>query len=163
MVQRAVLAALARKGRQAWVILPASISGADKRNASWLAAHGVHVRLMPDRPTYLHAKLICTANEAFIGSENFSYSSLSENREVGVVLHQAGEIHRLQAQFRYDWARSRPPAVGTPNAQRPPGFPPEASATTAALGGGVWCAAQNGICSQERHLQSSLPLSAVVP
>ena len=106
---RAVLDALARKGKQAWVILPASISADDKRNASWLAAHGVHVRLMPVRPTYLHAKLICTADKAFIGSENFSYSSLgvSGNREVGVMLHKASEIHRLQAQFRHDWSRSR--------------------------------------------------------
>lgn len=105
---RAVLAALARKGKHAWVILPASISAADKRNATRLAAHGVHVRLMPIHPTYLHAKAICAANEAFIGSENFSYSSLSENREVGVVLHQAGEVSQLWAQFRHDWARSRP-------------------------------------------------------
>jgi phosphatidylserine/phosphatidylglycerophosphate/cardiolipin synthase-like enzyme len=107
---RAVLNALARKGKQAWVILPASISAADKRNASWLAAHGVHVRLMPVHPTYLHAKLICTANEAFIGSENFSYSSLGSygNREVGVILHKASEAHRLQVQFRHDWSRSRP-------------------------------------------------------
>lgn len=107
---RTVLDALARKGKQAWVILPARISATDKRNASWLAAHGVHVRLMPVRPTYLHAKLICTANEAFIGSENFSYSSLGVggNREVGVMLRKASAIHRLQAQFRHDWGRSRP-------------------------------------------------------
>lgn len=92
------------------MILPASISAADNRNASWLAAHGVHVRLMPVCPTCLHAKLICTADEAFIGSENFSYSSLSVsgNREVGVMLHNAMAIHRLQAQFRHDWIRSRP-------------------------------------------------------
>lgn len=105
---RAVLDALARKGTRAWVILPASISAADNCNASWLAAHGVHVRLMPVRPTYLHAKLIYTADEAFIGSENFSFSSLEENREAGVILHNATAIHKLQAQFRHDWSRSRP-------------------------------------------------------
>ena len=107
---RAVLAALARKGNQAWVILPASISASDKRNASWLAAHGAHVRLMPVHPIYMHAKLICTPHEAFIGSENFSYSSLGAdgNREVGVILHKVSEVDRLQAQFRRDWSRTRP-------------------------------------------------------
>jgi len=51
--------------------------------------------------------LICAAHEAFIGSENFSYSSLSENREVGVILHRAAEIRQLQAQFMHDWSHSR--------------------------------------------------------
>ena len=105
---RAILRALAHKGRQAWIILPASISATDRRNAEYLASRGVHIRLLPVRPTYMHAKAICTQNEAFIGSENFSYSSLAENREVGVILHKKADINRLKAQFRHDWNQARP-------------------------------------------------------
>jgi len=101
---RAILEAIAAKGREARVILPASISAQDRRNVEWLESRGVQVRLLKKSPIYMHAKMIVGARESFIGSENFSASSLNLNREMGLVLSGGG---RLAAQFDRDWARAR--------------------------------------------------------
>lgn len=98
-----MLGAIAAKGAQAWVILPASISAQDRRNVAFLERHEVHVRLMPKRPVYLHAKTEISSRYAFVGSENYSTSSLEENREMGLILTNPSDISRLQAQFARDW------------------------------------------------------------
>ena len=100
---REMLNAIAAKGAQAWVILPASISGQDKRNVAYLVQHGVHVRLMPKRPIYMHAKAEISSHYAFVGSENYSASSLEANREMGLILNNPRDISMLQAQFARDW------------------------------------------------------------
>ncbi|MCR1347490.1 phospholipase D-like domain-containing protein [Acidithiobacillus ferrooxidans] len=100
---REMLDAIAAKGAQAWVILPASISGQDKRNVAYLVQHGVHVRLMPKRPIYMHAKAEISSHYAFVGSENYSASSLEANREMGLILNNPMDISMLQAQFARDW------------------------------------------------------------
>ncbi len=102
---RAILDALAAKGRSARVILPASISAQDRRNVAWLKSRGVQVRLLPKHPLYMHAKMITGKDEAFVGSENFSEASLDRNREMGLLLH-GGAIGKLQEQFNRDWARA---------------------------------------------------------
>ena len=105
---RAILDAIAAKGRSARVILPASISAQDRRNVAWLKSRGVQVRLLPKHPLYMHAKMITGQDEAFIGSENFSEASLNGNREMGLLLH-GGAIGKLQEQFNRDWARAEEP------------------------------------------------------
>ncbi|MBU2844170.1 phospholipase D-like domain-containing protein [Acidithiobacillus thiooxidans] len=100
------LDAIARKGRLARVILPASINAQDKRGVAFLRSHGVQVRLMPVKPIYIHAKAVISRNEAFVGSENFSETSLESNREMGLLLN-GRPISKLQAQFNRDWARAR--------------------------------------------------------
>jgi len=55
-----------------------------------LASDGVHVHVLGSRQIYIHAKVICAdcsggAGTVFIGSENFSTSSLSYNRELGLI------------------------------------------------------------------------------
>jgi len=102
---RAILDALAAKGRSARVILPASISAQDRRNVAWLKSRGVQVRLLSKHPLYMHAKMIAGQDEAFIGSENFSEASLNKNREMGLLLHGRA-IGKLQEQFNRDWARA---------------------------------------------------------
>jgi phosphatidylserine/phosphatidylglycerophosphate/cardiolipin synthase-like enzyme len=62
-----------------------------------LAQHGVRVSLLPTTQVYIHAKVICadcsaTSGTLFVGSENFSSSSLDYNRELGVVAHSASVI-----------------------------------------------------------------------
>ncbi len=47
----------------------------------------MRVRLLPKSPVYMHAKAEISGDEAFIGSENYSVSSLNENREMGLILH----------------------------------------------------------------------------
>ncbi|MBN6739619.1 GTP-binding protein [Acidithiobacillus sp. MC6.1] len=102
---RAILNAIAAKGRLARVILPASISGQDKRNVAWLERHGVQVRLMPRKHIYMHAKAIVGGQEAFVGSENFSGASLNRNREIGLLLNGA-DIGKLESQFNRDWSQA---------------------------------------------------------
>ena len=104
---RQILRTIEAKGAQAQVILPESISSEDRRNAQALAAHGVQVRLMPKSAGYMHAKMILGQQWTFIGSQNFSVSSLDRNREMGVVLTGAS-IAPARAQFATDWNTAIP-------------------------------------------------------
>ncbi len=82
------LAAAARRGVAVTVVMTAQ--------AEWdsalreLASAGVHVHTLSPSGLYIHAKVICVdcagaRGVAFVGSENFSYASLTYNRELGVV------------------------------------------------------------------------------
>ncbi|MBU2739998.1 phospholipase D-like domain-containing protein, partial [Acidithiobacillus concretivorus] len=84
---------------------PASINAQDKQDVAFLRAHGVQVRLMAVKPIYMHAKAVISGNEAFVGSENFSVTSLESNREIGLLLN-GRPVSELQAQFNRDWARA---------------------------------------------------------
>ena len=100
---RPILDALAAKGKDLRMILPASINEEDQRDVAFLKSHGCQVRLMPTKPLYLHAKMIVGDRLAFIGSENFTQTSLQDNREMGLLLN-GGDIQTLKAQFDRDWA-----------------------------------------------------------
>ena len=104
---RQILRTIEAKGTQAQVILPESISPEDRRNAQALAAHGVQVRLMPKSAGYMHAKMILGQHWTFIGSQNFSVSSLDRNREMGVVLTGAS-VAPARTQFAADWNAAIP-------------------------------------------------------
>ncbi|MDA8152338.1 MAG: phospholipase D-like domain-containing protein [Acidithiobacillus sp.] len=100
------LDAIAAKGKLARVIMPANINAQDKKDAAFLEAHGVQVRLLPVKPTYLHGKLVVGNALAYIGSENLTQTSLESNRELGVLLNGA-DIGQLQVQFQQDWRAAR--------------------------------------------------------
>lgn len=102
---RPILDAMAAKGRDLRMILPTSINSEDQRDVAFLRQHGCQVRLMPVKPRYMHAKMIVGNRLAFIGSENFTATSLEDNREMGLLLN-GGDIAKLQAQFNRDWART---------------------------------------------------------
>lgn len=70
-----------------------------------LTTAGVHVRTYdPKASLYIHAKMILVdGTRAFIGSENFSQSSLDDNRELGIVLTDSKVIAALTAIFNNDW------------------------------------------------------------
>ncbi|MCX5743010.1 MAG: phospholipase D-like domain-containing protein [Proteobacteria bacterium] len=60
--------------------------------------------------TYLlHAKLIVADGVAFVGSENLSQTSLTKNREVGVIASEAAAVAPISAQFETDWNNSSAP------------------------------------------------------
>ncbi|UBU63566.1 phospholipase D-like domain-containing protein [Acidithiobacillus ferrooxidans] len=99
-----ILDALAAKGKDLRMILPASINSEDKRDVTFLRQHGCQVRLLPKKPLYMHAKMVVGGSLAFIGSENFTQTSL-DNREMGLLLN-GSNIGKLQAQFNRDWARA---------------------------------------------------------
>ncbi len=100
------LDAIAAKGALARVILPASINTTGKRDVAFLRSHGVQVRLMPLSSVYMHAKMIVGSHIAFVGSENFSQTSLEANREMGLLLN-GRDIGELANAIQQDWAITR--------------------------------------------------------
>lgn len=74
-----------------------------------LAQAGAENRIAP-YPTsaelpYMHAKVIVVDHRlAFLGSENFSYSSLTLSREVGVVFANVKTIKALESYISKDWS-----------------------------------------------------------
>ncbi len=97
---RQVLAALRARGAKIDLLLPARLSRYDRRVARRVESYGVHIRTL--RHPYLHAKLISSTQQAFIGSENLSPTSLTRNREVGIILRGRAAA-RLGEQCRRDW------------------------------------------------------------
>jgi cardiolipin synthase len=75
-----------------------------------LSVAGVHVRTYAASASlYIHAKMILVDNkQAFLGSENFSTSSLDDNRELGLVLQDPGIIQSLQTTFSSDYQAATP-------------------------------------------------------
>ncbi len=91
------------------------------KDAEWtvalgqLAASGVHVRLLGASQIYIHAKVICAdctpdAGTVFIGSENFSTSSLDYNRELGIITSTRGAVQAVRTTVDVDFAIGASPA-----------------------------------------------------
>jgi phosphatidylserine/phosphatidylglycerophosphate/cardiolipin synthase-like enzyme len=74
--------------------------------AETLRNQGVEVRFL--RTLDLHAKLILADGVGFVGSQNLSSTSLSDNREVGVLVTEAGPFATLSNQLDADWAAATP-------------------------------------------------------
>ncbi len=74
-----------------------------------LIRNGAHVRFFDPNKGQLnmHAKMMVVDNsEAYVGSINFSYSSLQKNRELGIMIHaqnNADIITQLAKVFYHDW------------------------------------------------------------
>ena len=79
-------------------------------NFTKLAAAGVGIRTYAaDAPLYIHAKLILSdGTGAFIGSQNFSASSLKYNRELGIMLSDSNLLNSLSTTFQSDWIGGTP-------------------------------------------------------
>jgi len=103
-----VMAAMAAKGGNLHLLLPSRISRSQIGNVRRLVADGVNVRLMAGS-TYLHAKAIAGPQWVFIGSENFTTTSLQRNREAGVTISGA-DAAAVTAQCQTDWQNGQ--AVG---------------------------------------------------
>ena len=67
---------------------------------------GIEVRFL--RTISLHAKLILADGVGFVGSQNLSPTSLQDNREVGVLVTEAGPFSTLANQLDADWAAATP-------------------------------------------------------
>ena len=87
------------------IVVPASISSYDLEQIQPLIRDGAKVVEM--HSPYVHAKLIIADNKAFIGSQNFSESSLNDNREVGIMLNSP-PVQTLLRQFNKDFAAGKP-------------------------------------------------------
>ena len=98
----------AKHGVQVEVILPptsSSSGGSNSQGISTISQAGVQVR--EDPRLYMHAKIIIVdGSEAFVGSENISTQSLDENRELGIIVADAGVLSKLESTFQTDWGDS---------------------------------------------------------
>lgn len=75
-----------------------------------LSDAGVHVRTYKaSAPLYIHAKvIIADGKEAFVGSENFSSTSLDQNRELGLIVSDPQIVAALSKVFAQDWQSASP-------------------------------------------------------
>ncbi len=97
-----IIDTIMKKGRKARVIVPDTVSSTDISNLKKLKKNGVKIKYMPANKLYMHAKTII-GKKAFIGSENFTKSSLNRNREVGIILNKRRCISILKDSFSEDW------------------------------------------------------------
>jgi phosphatidylserine/phosphatidylglycerophosphate/cardiolipin synthase-like enzyme len=70
---------------------------------------------------YIHAKMVLadygTDNaRVFLGSENFSKTSLNHNRELGIILLEPPILDRLHAVFEQDWLKAQAQPAPQPEA-----------------------------------------------
>jgi phosphatidylserine/phosphatidylglycerophosphate/cardiolipin synthase-like enzyme len=75
-----------------------------------LASAGVHVHVLASSQVYIHAKVICadctaSGGTVFVGSENFSTSSLDYNRELGIITKAATVVGPVQSVVTGDYAQ----------------------------------------------------------
>jgi phosphatidylserine/phosphatidylglycerophosphate/cardiolipin synthase-like enzyme len=61
---------------------------------------------------YMHAKMLLadygsSTAQGFIGSENFSSTSLDKNRELGVLLNDGATLTKLDQVFEEDWSANK--------------------------------------------------------
>ncbi len=75
--------------------------------ATFMQQRNIPVRYAIDQ-FYLHAKLMIGDGVAFVGSENMSSTSLSQNREVGGLVLEPDQVQVIQTQFDADWAITTP-------------------------------------------------------
>lgn len=102
------LAAAVKRGVKVRVVMTES---SDWDNAfDQLTAAGVSIHLFPDSSSalYIHAKMILTPQRAFVGSENFSWTSLNRNRELGIIFSAKPILKSLHKTFDGDYADAQP-------------------------------------------------------
>lgn len=101
------LAAAARRGVNVEVTM--TYDSEWKSNFQKLRAAGVHVRTYSESASlYIHAKMILTPSRAFVGSENFSWTSMNRNRELGLIITDPTILSSLRQTFNADYAGARP-------------------------------------------------------
>ncbi len=101
------LKAAAKRGVKVQLVEPYSnLKRAEGRYAlSSLEKAGIEVRTVKN--PYIHAKMmIADDNYLFIGSENVSYTSLYQNREVGVILSNKSLVSKASERFNALWVNA---------------------------------------------------------
>lgn len=74
-------------------------------NFSKLESDGAHVHVYKgETPLYIHAKMILVDDsKVFLGSENFSVTSLQRNRELGIITGDKAMVAKLNSTFSDDF------------------------------------------------------------
>lgn len=157
------LAAAAERGVDVEIVLTEDSAWSDA--LARLAAAGDHVRVLTSAQTYIHAKVICVdcspqSGVAFIGSENFSTSSLSYNRELGVVTSSIAAIGAVRRAVSADFAAGtalRAPTSASPPAKGATGVTITSFQSTIAPGDEDSLVAHSGLAGDSCSLSVQLP------
>ena len=91
-----------QRGVTVRVILESSGDNAD--TIAFFRGQGIEVHQA--NTFYLHAKLLVADGVVFIGSENFSLTALTKNREMGALVFETGPAKAVRDQFNTDWANT---------------------------------------------------------
>ncbi|HTJ42128.1 MAG TPA: phospholipase D-like domain-containing protein [Kofleriaceae bacterium] len=107
-IQNAIIAAAGR-GVAVRVILSDPSSTPDNTStAALFGGKGIPTRVITTFD--IHAKLIVADKaRALIGSQNFSLTSLTKNREVGAIVFEPGALTAVNTQYDSDWAIATTP------------------------------------------------------
>ena len=129
----------AQRGVNVEVVMTYSSSWADAFDQ--LVDAGVKVSTYPsDGPLYIHAKVIVADGASlFLGSQNFSVSSLDYNRELGIITGDPALVGAVSQTVSADFAGAtpfQPPVTPTTAAQPAPGGGPSCSATASSANDG---------------------------
>ena len=101
----AALGDAAGRGVEVRVIVSPNADFSEAR--AQLVAAGVDLRLLSR--LYVHAKVVVADGErAFIGSQNFSATSLDLNRELGIIVDDPVSLARIQRIFETDFRAAKP-------------------------------------------------------
>jgi cardiolipin synthase A/B len=98
----------AQRGVNVEVILPAPSGSSSSANpdVTRLLQGGAHVRYIA--VVYMHAKMLLADGQlAFVGSENFSATSLDDNRELGIMIADPTALATLNQTFQQDWSSAQ--------------------------------------------------------
>ena len=103
------LAFSARKGTKVQIIIPAVSVKKYCIALKYLYSHDIAIAL--DNNLYIHAKGMLVDGlsknpQTFIGSINFSYPGLHDNRELGIIVRSPQVSARFYKVFQYDWSKS---------------------------------------------------------
>ena len=110
-----------------------------------LSAAGVHIRTYSaSAPLYIHAKMILTSSRVFLGSQNFSYTSLERNRELGLITSNPTIRASLRRTFDSDYAGARPYTAPSHSS----GGSSSGSATPSPSSAGAHCSASTSYSSR---------------
>jgi len=105
----AALGAAEARGVAVRLIVDTSMDEGTQEIAATLYEDGVEIRLANN--LYVHAKLMVIDNElAVVGSQNFTPTSLDDNRELAIVATDPLILERCAAIFERDWQRASPGA-----------------------------------------------------
>jgi cardiolipin synthase len=85
-----------------------------------LVAAGAKLATYSHRHLYIHAKIILadygmSSAKAFLGSENFTYSSLQKNREIGLIVSNAAILAGLNTTLTSDFTGGTPYQIADAN------------------------------------------------
>jgi cardiolipin synthase A/B len=96
-----------KRGVHVRVIVPEERDEDTRKDYFDLIDQEIEIRTLPS--LYEHAKLVVTDDQrAFIGSQNFTATSMDQNRELGILVNDPALISRLDRTFETDFSSGRP-------------------------------------------------------